>query len=222
MPWAGPGLQTLFWDHPLRKNDLVDAVLEGESIASGCRHGDNVLPSLFGGLVLVSAIDPLQYRQIPIQQPLWIPVLLPNVQVLTAEARAILPDEVPLRKAVQNASALAFMIEAFRSGDWEAVGQYMMMDQLIEPVRAGLVPCYDAVKKAALDAGAFGCALTGSGPAMYALAATKAEAGTILTAMQEASCQVDVACEGAVCSVNQEGVKLQSNPVQPGAASVSN
>jgi homoserine kinase len=188
------------------KAAVVDAVLEGESIASGSRHGDNVLPALFGGLVLVSASEPTRYRRIPIPDTLSIAVVLPQVQILTKQARAILPPQVPLRDAVHNASALAFMIDAFRAGDWAEVGRWMMRDRLVEPVRATLLPCYEAVRTAALEAGAFGCALTGSGPALFAIADDLARAEAVRAAMEEASRCAGIGISGYVCRVHPEGV----------------
>ncbi len=188
------------------REDLVEAVLVGESLASGSRHGDNVLPALFGGLVLVSSHDPSRFRKIPLPDDLWIAVVLPQVQVLTRAARAILPAEVPLRSAVDNASALAFMIDAFRAGDWEEVGDWMMRDRIVEPVRATLLPCYDAVRSAALEAGAHGCALTGSGPAMFAITDNALRAGAIQIAMEDASRRMGIVATGYVCRPHPEGV----------------
>ena len=180
----------------LAKEELVEAVLAGEQVASGTRHGDNVLPALFGGLVLVSPTDPACYRRLALPRPLPIALIRPDVRVLTKAARAMLPDQVPLRDAVHNASALAFLIDAFHAGDWATVGEYIMKDRLIEPVRATLLPCYDAVRAAALEAGAYGCALSGSGPAMFALAETESACADVLRAMQEACRCTGVASQG--------------------------
>ena len=118
----------------------------------------------------------------------------------------MLPDRVPLKDAAGNASELAFLVDAYRCGDWETVGQCMMRDRLVEPVRASLVPCYHAVRSAALEAGAFGCALTGSGPAMFALAPSAEQAVLIRDAMLAASISEQVKAEGVVAEVNDTGV----------------
>ncbi|WP_245771929.1 homoserine kinase [Rhodothermus profundi] len=204
---AGAWAANLLLDQPLPKEALVEAVLEGEAVASGSRHGDNVLPALFGGLVLVSASDPTCYRRIPLPAPPAIALILPRVEILTRSARDMLPRRVSLRDAVHNASALAFLIDAFRAGDWETVGRWMMADRLVEPVRAALVPCYEAVRQAALAIGAFGCALTGSGPAMFALARDATHAQQVLAAMCEACQESGVAVKGYVTAVDLEGVR---------------
>ena len=192
---------------PFCKEDLVRAVLEGEAIASGgSLHGDNALPSLFGGLVLTSPVDPAEYRRIPLPRAFPIALVLPRIEILTSEARALLPADVPFRHAIHNAADLAFMLDAFRCGDWATVGQHMMQDRLVEPVRARLVPCYDAIREAALDAGAYGCALTGSGPAMFAIAEEAAAAGQVLAAMQAACHAAGIEAEGCITEADSKGV----------------
>ena len=191
----------------IAKEQLIEPVLGGEAMASGARHGDNVLPALFGGLVLVSSSEPANFRKIAIPSDLWLVVILPEVQVLTREARAMLPAQVPMQHAVNQASSLAFMIEAFRAGDWAEVGRRMMEDQLAEPVRATLVPCYTQIKAAAMAAGAFGCALTGSGPAMFAISDKQEQAQSVLLAMQEASLAAGIASAAYLSRVNDAGVQ---------------
>lgn len=166
---------------------LIEAVLEGEAAASGAWHGDNALPSLFGGLVLVSSTDPTRYRRVDLGAPLHLAVILPRVEVLTKAARAMLPASVPLRDAVSNATHLAFLLDALRDGDAAEAGRCLMQDRLVEPVRSTLVPCYEAVRRVALDAGAHGVALSGSGPAMFALCRSALHASRTAEAMREAS-----------------------------------
>lgn len=205
---AGAWAANVLLGEPFSKDELVEAVLTGEVLASGGRHGDNVLPALFGGLVLVSSSDPTRYRRIPLIRPLHVALIVPEVQILTRQAREMLPQEVQLRDAVHNAAELAFLIDAFHNGDWETVGQCIMADRLVEPVRATLVPCYEAVRQAALDAGAFGCALTGSGPAMFALAEDAAAAETVLDAMVAAGCEQGIESLSFTTEANPDGAAI--------------
>lgn len=203
---AGAWAVNVLHGTPLSKDELVEAVLTGEQVASGTRHGDNVLPALFGGLVIVSATEPERYRRLTLPRPLPIALLQPDVQVLTKAARAMLPEQVPLRDAVHNASVLAFLIDAFHAGDWETVGRCIMQDRLIEPVRAKLLPCYDAVREAALEAGAYGCAISGSGPALFALAETDDACAGVLKAMREACRCTGIAAHGRITHACARGV----------------
>ena len=204
---AGAWATNLALGEPFTKAQLVDAVLAGEAVASGSFHGDNVLPALFGGLVLVSSSEPSRYRRVTLPRALPLAVIAPQVQVLTKQARDILPKEVALADGIHNASELAFLIDAFHCGDWQAVGRCIMQDRIVEPIRAELVPCYGAVKEAALEAGAPGCALTGSGPAMFAVAESAKQAERVLDAMIEASRSVGVEAGGFVTMGNADGVR---------------
>ncbi|MBN8588899.1 MAG: homoserine kinase [Rhodothermia bacterium] len=174
---AGAYAANALLGHPLEKTKLLDAVLDGETIASGGRHGDNVLPALLGGLVLVSASDPTHFRKLTLPTELHLAVVVPEVQVLTKAAREMLKPLVAFKDAIRNASDFGFLVAAFQAGDWEDVGRLVMQDRLVEPLRATLVPCYAAIKEAALnEAGALGCALTGSGPAMFAICTSETHA----------------------------------------------
>lgn len=195
-----------------RKEELVAAVLEGEAIASGSQHGDNVLPALFGGLVLVSSSEPDRFRRIPLPRPLHIAVLTPQVQILTRTARDILPRSVTLRDAIHNASELGFLLDAFRCGDWQTVGRCIMADRLVEPVRATLLSCYDDVRAAAIEAGALGCAITGSGPAMFALADSRSGAEAALGAMIDACRASGISASGFVTRADDRGVREVDQP----------
>ncbi len=205
--WAANLVLGKLFEH----EDLVEAVLEGEAVASGgCQHGDNVLPALFGGVVLTSPVDPTDYRLIEIPRPLSMAILIPRLSILTPEARAILPELVPLRSAVENASDLAFLLHALQSGDFRRAGRYMMRDRLVEPVRARLVTCYNAVRRAALKAGAYGCALTGSGPAMFSVAEDDTDAKAILAVMRSASLEEGIEADGLVTRSSESGVRVVS------------
>lgn len=202
---AGAWAANLLLGTPFSKEELAHAVLEAERLASGgTLHGDNALPSLFGGLVLTSPAKPLDYRCIKLTTPLHLAVVMPKRSILTADARTILPSAVPRIEAVHNASDLAFMLHAFMTGDWEAVSPYMMRDRVVEPARASLVPCYHAVREAAMDAGAYGAALTGSGPAMFAIARDSYSVSKVCDAMVRAAGE---GARGIVTEADIHGVR---------------
>jgi len=201
---AGAWAVNLLLGEPFEKNELTYAVLESERLASGgVLHGDNALPSLLGGLILTSPVSPLDYRRVNISKDLHLVVILPQRSILTADARTILPPSVTRTDAVHNASDLVFMLHALVTGDWEALSPYMMRDRIVEPARASLVPCYQEVREAGLKAGACAVALTGSGPAMFAVAKDLESTSDIRDAM------VEVAGEGArgiITMADMEGV----------------
>ncbi|MCB0720532.1 MAG: homoserine kinase [Bacteroidetes bacterium] len=150
---------------------IVQAALAGERIASGAIHGDNVVPSLVGGLCLVDPTNPIEYQRLGFLGECGVILLLPEARVLTKTARAILPDTVRLSSTASQAHRLASMLIALGEDDWTQAGKAMMSDDLVEPYRAAHVVGYETVRAAAIEAGAFACGLSGSGPAMFALTA---------------------------------------------------
>lgn len=205
---AGAWAANLLLGRPYGKSELVDAVLRGEALASdGALHGDNALPALLGGLILTSAAEPSDFRRIALGRPLPLAILLPKVEVLTSEARALLPATVSFGDAIKNASDLGFVIHALATGAWQGVGRYMMRDRLVEPVRGRVLPFYEPVRAAAMQAGATACAITGSGPALFALAETPGCASRVLAAMRSAAEQAGVKCGGLVTESDERGVR---------------
>ncbi|NNE68901.1 MAG: homoserine kinase, partial [Rhodothermales bacterium] len=139
--------------------------------------------------------------------PIHFAVVRPEVRVLTREARAILPQSVPLRDAVHNASSLAFLVDALRAGDLMELGRAIEQDRIVEPVRATLVPCYDAVLGAAREAGSLGAALSGSGPAMFAVAESADAAEAVCEAMTAAALAAGYHVTGLACGIDPIGAR---------------
>jgi homoserine kinase len=179
---AAAGILGLEMDRDL----LLEAALAGESVASGARHGDNVLPSLLGGTVLSHADNPFVHERLRPAFDVHLAVLLPDVQVTTRAARASLPATVPLDQAVRHASRLAMLVQALVAGSAERFGTSIMEDAVIEPVRARVLPFYGDVRERALADGAFGCALSGSGPSMFAICRSAEHAAVVAASMLDA------------------------------------
>lgn len=145
---------------------IIKAALEGERVASGNAHGDNVVPSLFGGFTILKALSPLEVFKLDVDFKLVI--VLPEVKVSTKKARAVLPQYVPLSDAIRNLAFASALVSALKEGDLEKVGK-SLEDHLAIPYRKPLMPWFDRVRKAALESGAYGASLSGSGPSMFAL-----------------------------------------------------
>lgn len=170
---------------PLGKPDLLRFILEGERVACGSAHADNAAPSLLGGACLIRSYDPLDVVPIPIDRSLvWI-VVHPHVVVLTKNARTILPRRIPLHSAVRQWGNVAGLVVALSTGNQSLIKR-CIEDVVVEPVRAPLIAGFDEVKIAALDAGALGCSISGSGPSVFSIAASMQNARTISAAMVRA------------------------------------
>jgi homoserine kinase len=165
------------------KEIILRAALEGERVASGSPHGDNVVPALFGGFVVLKSLFPLEVFKIDAK--LKLVVVLPEVEVSTKRAREVLPKYVPLSDAVRNLALASSLVLALENGDIEEVGK-LLDDYLAIPYRKPIIPWFDKVRKAALESGAYGLSISGSGPAVFALGENLDEIGkAIVEAFEE-------------------------------------
>jgi homoserine kinase len=121
----------------------------------------------------------------------------------------MLPAEVPLSDAVRNASSLAWLTESIRDGDIDLLGRMIMRDVIVEPVRAALIPCYNVIKAAALEAGAPGCALSGSGPAIFAVSGSAEQAERVTHAMDRACRGSGFGCLSLTSTVDLTGARVE-------------
>ena len=172
-------------DNPFELDDLLIHGMAGEAVASGGFHADNIAPALFGGMILILSYDPLDILQLSVPEKLISTTVLPEFTINTLEARNMLPERVPLTSAVEQAGNLAGFILGLHKNDFDLMGR-SMVDLFAEPVRAELIPGYYAVQKAAMNSGAIGCGISGSGPALFALSDAKEKAKNISLSMVDA------------------------------------
>jgi homoserine kinase len=191
---------------PASLAQLAEVAIEGEGMVSGSKHADNVVPCLYGGMTLTHSMDPLRVVQLPTPNVFCV-LVHPQLRVDTADARAALPDSFPLKAYVQQSANLAGFIAALYEDD-VALLAASLSDVLIEPARGALVKGFDAVKQAALEAGALGASFSGSGPSMFAFAKNEAEAAVIQQAMQGAFLDEGVQSQAWVCPVSKQGAAL--------------
>ena len=168
----------------LSTGELVESALCGEAVASGTAHADNVAPSVLGGIVLIRSSAPLDLIQLPVPEALRVVLVHPHTEVLTAEARRLVADKrFVIGQAVANTGNIAALVHALHQNDLEMFGR-CISDALVEPIRAPLIPGFNVVKRAALDAGALGCSISGSGPSLVAFADSDAAADKVASAME--------------------------------------
>jgi homoserine kinase len=169
---------------PADASVLLRAAAEGERVACGAAHMDNVAPSLLGGFVLVRGAGP-RVDALPVPEGLTCALLHPHQEVRTADARAVLPREVSRATAVEQVGNVAAFVAGLVRGDLELL-RSGIRDAIAEPVRKGLVRGFDEVRGAALEAGALGCGLSGSGPSLFALCVSRERAEDVAAAMARA------------------------------------
>ena len=161
--------------------ELAGFAMDGEVLASGSRHADNVAPCVFGGFTLVRSADPLDIVELDFP-PLFAAVIHPQIEIKTAEARAILPADVPLGAAIKQWSNLGSLVAALGKGDLDLLAR-SLEDGIVEPVRKRLIPRFGELKEASMAAGALGGGISGSGPSVFMLAETEPIARMVADAM---------------------------------------
>jgi homoserine kinase len=191
-------------DYPLGKEALLPFAMEGEQLASGGFHADNVAPSMLGGIVLITSNDPLEIRVLPTPDQLFAAVIHPHVEVLTKEARDILKPVVSLKNYIVQSGLLGGFITGLFTNDFELISQ-TLRDIIIEPQRAGLIPRFYEVQSAAMYEGALGCSISGAGPSIVALCNGRDSAVMVAEAMQKAFATGNISSEFYVSSVNRIG-----------------
>ncbi|MCP5467171.1 MAG: homoserine kinase [Steroidobacteraceae bacterium] len=152
---------------PLPKIELLKFAMQGEAVASGSLHVDNIAPSLFGGLVLTVGIDQPRVKQIPVPDGVMAVIAHPHMFLSTQQARAILKHEVAMSDFVWQTANLAGFISGCYTSDLDLIRE-SLNDVVIEPQRRQLIPGFSTVRSAALAAGALGCSISGAGPTMFA------------------------------------------------------
>jgi homoserine kinase len=158
--------------------------LEGEKIASGAAHPDNVAPCLKGGLTLASLgfLNPVE--ALPLPKNLGWVLVHPDVKVETKQARGLLQKTVALENYVEQSAHLASFIAGLYKKDLQMIRQGLK-DILIEPQRAALIPAFAEIKTIALrKKGVLGFSISGSGPSVFAWTETKAQAASLGKLMQ--------------------------------------
>lgn len=193
---------------PLEKKDLLPFAVEGEQIADGAYHADNVAPSLLGGITLIRSNADLDVHRLHVPRGTYATVIYPKVEVLTKQARGILSDQVSLTQHIQQSGNLAGFIVGLFQSDFPLIKR-SLQDLIIEPQRAQLIPHFYEVKEAALKAGALGCSISGAGPSIFALSQNSLTAAQVGEAMQRIFTDHKIENQLFISQINQEGaIKL--------------
>ena len=201
---AGVYAANLLLESPFKTEELLPFAMEGERLACGAAHADNVGPCLLGGFVLISSYNPLTIRKIPVPPGLQAVVVHPRIEVGTRDARDVLRQKVTLKQAAEQWGKVGGLISGLYTSDFELIGA-SLDDVIVEPVRSVLIPGFYNVKQAALENGALGCSISGSGPSVFALVSPETDVEKIGNAMQKAFHQIGIEASVYTSLVNENG-----------------
>lgn len=194
-------------DSPMTDKQLLKFAMEGERLACGSAHADNVAPALLGGFVLVRSYEPLDIIELPTPSKLYATIIHPHIEVKTKDARNILRKEIPLSKSVEQSGNLAGFIYGLMTDDYDLLGR-SLKDVIVEPIRSILIPGFYDVKNAAINCGALGCSISGSGPSIFALSDSESTARKISDSMTKVYDELNIESEVFISKVNQVGPRI--------------
>jgi homoserine kinase len=188
----------------LTAKELVPFAMKGEELACGYGHADNVAPAIMGGFVLVRSYDPLDVISLPTPEGMYAAIVYPEVDVPTKDARQMIRSKVFLKDAVTQWGNVAGLVSGLFMKDFDLIGR-SMKDVLVEPTRSILIPGFEDLRNLAMENGAIGFGISGSGPSVFALATDEASAKKITKAQQQYLNKLNINSKAFVSSVNAEG-----------------
>jgi homoserine kinase len=191
-------------EKPLPHESLYSFALDGEAVASGSRHGDNLGPMLLGGLVLATHDRLLR---IPVPATWYCALVHPHYVLETRKARAALAGEYALNNFVAQSANLALVLAGCYRSDASLVREGLK-DVLVEPRRASLVPNFARVKQAALDHRAMGASISGAGPSVFGWYEQRAEAEAAAASMRAAFAEAGLDSDTYVTPVDGPAARL--------------
>jgi homoserine kinase len=193
--------------NPLTRSELLPFAMEAERVACGSAHADNVAPSLLGGFVLIRGYAPLDVASIPTPPDLYCTLVHPHLELKTEDSRKVLKLQIPLKDAITQWGNIAGLVVGLMKPDYELISR-SLHDVVAEPIRSALIPGFAEMKAAALDAGALGCGISGSGPTIFALSKTHEIALTVGDGIRREFDRFELNSDVYVSQVNQHGARI--------------
>ena len=192
---------------PFQKKELIAFAMQGELLASGNAHADNVAPALLGGFSLVRSYYPLEVLSLPVPSELRVVILHPLIEIKTKDSRSIIKQNVSLKSAINQWGNLGAFVSALYTEDYELLGR-SLQDEIVEPVRSILIPYFKELDELVAENGALGFGISGSGPSVYALCKGDVNAQKVRTAIEKFYSNKNIDFELHLSSINEKGVKI--------------
>lgn len=196
--------------NPFSTNELLPFAVEGELAASGTAHADNVAAALIGGFILVKTHNPPDVISLNTPKKLHCTIIHPEIEIQTKNSRKILRKQISLEKAVTQWGNLGSLIAGLYTNDYDLIGR-SLHDEIIEPMRSVLIPGFSDMQKAALNKGALGCSISGSGPSLFALSTSRKKAEEIGKAMGFVLQSIGLEYNLHISKINTEGASIVEN-----------
>ncbi len=169
---------------PLEKRTLAKYVVLGESAADGAIHGDNAIPALMGGIILIRDNASCDFIRLPIPQGIFVFVIYPEIEILTKDARAVLSEHITLNQMIAQTGNVASFVASLYTSDIKLMAK-CLKDHVIEPQRAQLIPHFYDLQELALNNGAMNFTISGAGPSMFGFTDNSLTADHVCASLQD-------------------------------------
>lgn len=194
-------------NEPFSLEELIPFAMQGEKLASGSAHADNVAPAILGGFTLVRSYTPLEVIKINSPKELFVTVIHPQIEIKTADARSVLKQQITLKTAVKQMGNLGGLISGLYTENYGLISN-SLIDDIVEPNRSILIPGFNGVKEACKKAGALGSGISGSGPSIFALSKGEKTAKKVAEEMSKVYEKIGIDFDIHISKINQEGIKV--------------
>ena len=193
--------------NPYSNHELVKFAAEGERVACGAPIADNVAPALLGGFTLVKSTDPIEIIELPTLEGLYATIIHPQIEIKTSLSRDILPQKVTLKDAVKQWANVGAFVHALHTKNYKLFAE-SLTDYIVEPHRSKLIPKFDEVKNMALEAGALGCGISGSGPSIFTFSKSIEIANNVSNAIDNIYNKTTIPFHLYTSAINETGIKI--------------
>ena len=192
---------------PFSRNELIAFAMEGEKLASGAAHADNVSPALLGGFTLVRCGKKPDVISLPAPAELYATIIHPKIELRTADARSVLKQTIPLKKAIQQWGNVGALVSGLYTDNYDLIAR-ALVDVIIEPERSVLIPHFNELKAAALAAGGLGGGISGSGPSLFTLSRGEEAAENVRQALIKSFEPHGIPFDTFLSKINTQGAKI--------------
>ena len=190
-----------------KKINLIKHAVDGEQFASGEAHADNIAPTMFGGLTLVRDLKTLDILNLPFPKDLFITILHPEIELKTSILRNVLNKKISIKKVVKQTANLGGLISGLYSNDYQLISR-CLVDEIVEERRASSIPGFYSLKESAIQNGALGCGISGSGPSIFSISKGKKTASSVKKGFEKVYSQKNISFKTFISKINYEGVKV--------------
>lgn len=190
--------------------EIIRFALEGERLACGIKHADNVAPAILGGLTLVKSYFPLEIVSLPSPKNIWATIIHPNIEIKTFDARLILNKKVSLKDTIRQLGNVGSFVSALYRGENKLLSK-SLEDLIAEPLRSILIPSFNALKIECKKVGAIGGGISGSGPSVFMLSESKEIAEKVARSMSIIYNALAIDHRIYISTINNTGVQYAFN-----------